>query len=193
MILLLIILILLILVYMVRVSNNEDIIKNNLKYETDKTNIKNAKKHFSKSKASLILTFASIIVLIVFIIMDFTSIDAQIIDYFSTDFYKEQEFERMYYFLPLYVIVGNAIYIQVRTGDFLLKYFKTQEEEFEIKINKEKIMGLLYKKKTTTDTTSEENKQEELPKEEPKVEKQTNTTPSKETTLTENTNEKSEN
>lgn len=188
MILLLIILILLILVYMVRVSNNDDIIKNNLKYETDKTNIKNAKKHFSKSKLSLILTFASIILLIVFIIMDFTSIDAQIINYFSTDFYKEKEFERMYYFLPFYIIVGNAIYTQVRIGDFLLKYFKTQEEELEIKINKEKIMGLLYKKKTTTETTSEDNKKEELPTVETKVEEQTNTPLS-----TGNTNKKSEN
>ena len=188
MILLLIILILLILVYMVRVSNNDDIIKNNLKYETDKTNIKNAKKHFSKSKLSLILTFASIILLIVFIIMDFTSIDAQIINYFSTNFHKEKEFERMYYFLPFYIIVGNAIYTQVRIGDFLLKYFKTQEEELEIKINKEKIMGLLYKKKTTTETTSEDNKKEELPTVETKVEEQTNTP-----TSTGNTNEKSEN
>ena len=74
-------------------------------------------------------------------------------DYFSADFVTEQEFDRLLYFIPLYLIVANLIYTQVNIGDFILKYFKTKEEELEINIDKEKLLSLLYKKKPTTEET----------------------------------------
>ena len=83
--------------------------------------------------------------------MDFTSIDYFILDYVSADFVTEPEFDRLLYFTPAFIMISNLIYTQVNIGDFLLKFFKTQEEELEIKINKEALMGLLYKKKPTTE------------------------------------------
>jgi hypothetical protein len=83
--------------------------------------------------------------------MDFTSIDYFLADYFLADFVTEQEFDRLLYFVPCYTLISNLIYTQVNIGDFLLKFFKTQEEELDIKINKEALMGLLYKKKPVTD------------------------------------------
>jgi hypothetical protein len=83
--------------------------------------------------------------------MDFTSIDYFLADYFSADFVTEQEFDRLLYFVPCYTLISNLIYTQVNIGDFLLKHFKTKEEELEIKINKKQLLGLLYKKKPTTE------------------------------------------
>ncbi len=151
MILLLIILILLILVYIVRISNNNDLIKNNAKTEEDMQIIKQEKKKQHLTKVSIGLTAISIILLIVFILFDFTSLDYILMDYFSAEFVTEQEFDRILYLIPAYIMVANLIYTQVNIGDFILKYFKTKEEEMEIKIDKDKLLGLLYKKKPTTE------------------------------------------
>ncbi len=151
MILLIIILILLVLVYFVRISNNNDLINNNAKTEEDMQAIKEGKRKQYKSKVFIILTIASILLLIAFILFDFTNIDYILMDYFSADFVTEQEFDKLFYFIPAFLLITNLIYTQVNIGDFILRYFKTKEEEMEIKINKDTIMGLLYKKKTTTD------------------------------------------
>lgn len=151
MILLLIILILLVLIYIVRISNNNDIIKNNAKTVEQMQVIKAEKKKQHFTKVSKALTLISIVLLIIFLLMDFTSIDYFILDYVSADFVTEPEFDRLLYFAPAFIMISNLIYTQVNIGDFLLKFFKTQEEELEIKLNKEAIMGLLYKKKPTTE------------------------------------------
>lgn len=151
MILLLIIFILLVLIYIVRISNNNDIIKNNAKTVEQMQVIKTEKKKQHLTKVSKALTLISIVLLIVFLLMDFTSIDYFILDYVSADFVTEPEFDRLLYFAPAFIMITNLIYTQVNIGDFLLKFFKTQEEEVEIKLNKEAIMGLLYKKKPTNE------------------------------------------
>lgn len=153
MILLLIILILLVLVYIVRISNNNDLIKNNAKTEEDMQIIKQEKKKQHLTKVSIGLTVLSIVLLIAFILFDFTSIDYFLMDYFSAEFVTEQEFDRLFYFIPIYLMIVNLIYTQVNIGDFILKYFKTKEEELEINIDKEKLLSLLYKKKPTTEET----------------------------------------
>lgn len=151
MIVLLLILILLILIYIVRISNNNDIIKNNAKTVEQMQVINAEKKKQHKTKVSKTLFAISAISLVVFLLMDFTSIDYFVLDYVSADFVTEPEFDILLYFIPAYVLISNLIYTQVNIGDFLLKFFKTQEEELEIKINKETIMGLLYKKKPTNE------------------------------------------
>lgn len=151
MILLLIIFILLVLIYIVRISNNNDIIKNNAKTVEQMQVIKTEKKKQHLTKVSKALTLISIVLLIVFLLMDFTSVDYFILDYVSADFVTEPEFDRLLYFAPAFIMISNLIYTQVNIGDFLLKFFKTQEEELEIKLNKEAIMGLLYKKKPTNE------------------------------------------
>ena len=52
-------------------------------------------------------------------------------------------------------MIINLIYIQVNIGDKILNYFKTQEEELAIELGaaKEIVMGILYKKKPTTEDT----------------------------------------
>lgn len=132
---------------MVRISNNNDIIKNNAKTIEQMQFIKKEKKKQHSTKIFKILTAVSALSLIIFLLMDFTHLDYIIKDYFSTDFTTEQEFDRLLYFVPAYVMISNLIYTQVNIGDFLLKFFQTQEEELDIKINKDTIMGILYKKK----------------------------------------------
>ena len=151
MIVLLLILILLVLIYIVRISNNNDIIKNNAKTVEQMQVINEEKKKQHLTKVSKTLTLTSIILLIIFILMDFTNIDYIVLDYVSADFVTEPEFDRLLYFTPAFIMISNLIYTQVNIGDFLLKFFKTQEEELEIKINKDTIMGLLYKKKPASE------------------------------------------
>lgn len=153
MLILLIVLILLVLVYIVRISNNNDIITKNMKTVEDKAYIQKIKKEQHLTKVSIILTIASVLLLIAFIIADFTSIDYLIMDYFATDFITEGEFNKLLYFTPAMLMLVNLIYTQVNIGDILLKYFKTQEEELELGEAKEKLMSLLYKKKPTTEET----------------------------------------
>ena len=153
MLILLIVLILLVLVYIVRISNNNDIINKNMKTIEDKEYIQKIKKEQHLTKVSIVLTIASVLLLIAFIIADFTSIDYLIMDYFATDFITEDEFNKLLYFTPAMLMLVNLIYTQVNIGDILLKYFKTQEEELELTEAKEKLMSLLYKKKPTTEET----------------------------------------
>lgn len=155
MIVLLIVLIFLTLIYIVRISNNNDIIKNNAKTVEQIQYIKKEKKKYFKTTSFKILTIASIISLIIFLLMDFTNLDYVLADYFSTQFVTEQEFNRLYYFVPAYIMISNLIYTQVTIGDFLLKFFQTQEEELDIKINKDTLMGLLYKKKPNQNNEQE--------------------------------------
>lgn len=157
MILLIIIFALLVVVYIARKSNNDDLVKKNAKYQEELQIIKERKKKEYKGKVFIVLSVASIVLLIAFILCDFTSIDYIVADYMSAEIVQEQEFERLFYFIPAFIMVTNLIYAEVNIGDFILRYFKTKEEEVEININKEKIMSLLYKKKPTTE---EEKKSE---------------------------------
>ena len=92
----LIILIFLILLCIVKVSNNNDLIKANVKTPEDNANVKNAKKVFRKAKYFIFMLVLSIIILISVMLCQFTTIDTFIIDYFSTDFYKEDFFNINY-------------------------------------------------------------------------------------------------
>ena len=179
MILLFIILILLILVYAVRISNNNDIVKNNSKTEEDKDFVKKTKKEQHLTKISILLFISGIVLSIGLIVSDFTNIDYLIADYLATDFVEEKELNRLFYFIPAFIIVGNLIYIQVNIGDKLLDYFKTKEEEFEINIDKEKLLSLLYKKKPIKEeqedtqnksTQPETTPEEKIPNEDTKKE-----------------------
>lgn len=157
-----IVLILLILVDSVKQSNNDDLIKENCKSQEQLANINNAKKVFRRTKTSFVLLMLSILSLIICILCDFTSIDAAVIDYLSTDFYKEQAFDRIFYFLPVYIFIAREILIQVKIGEFLLKFFNVEEPILEENLLK----TLLYKKKPKeeikfTKKPEETSKQEE--------------------------------
>ena len=127
MIVLLLILILLILIYIVRISNNNDIIKNNAKTVEQMEIINQEKKKQYLTKVSKTLFAISAISLVAFLLMDFTTIDYFVLDYVSSDFVTEPEFDRLLYFVPAYVLISNLIYTQVNIGDFLLKFFKTND------------------------------------------------------------------
>ena len=149
---LIIVLIFIILLYLVKVSNNKEVIKKNCKTDYDKANIKNAKKVYSKSKLSIILLVLSLVSLIVLILCQFTNIDAIIIDYFMTDFYEEKAFNYNLYLIPAYIIICRETLIQVNLADYLFKYFKVEEEQIE---GKELIKSILYKKKKSQPTKNE--------------------------------------
>ena len=166
MILLFIILLLLILVYIVRISNNNDIVKNNSKSEEDQIFVNKTKKEQHMTKISILLFIVGIVLFIGLIVSDFTNIDYLIADYLATDFVEEKELNRLFYFIPAFIIVGNLIYTQVNIGDKLLAYFKTKEEELEINIDKEKILSLLYKKKPAKEEDNSNEIQEDTKKEE---------------------------
>lgn len=138
-----IILALFIIIYTIKQSNNEDIIKENCKSKEQLANINNAKKVFSKTKVSNIVLILDLLILIIFLICDFTSLDAQIIDYISSDFYTESDFDRTLYFIPIYIYIARLIYNQVKYGEFLLKFFNVKEPVLEENL----IKTLLYKKK----------------------------------------------
>ncbi len=160
----LIILIFLILIYLVKVSNNHDIIKEHCKTEENKANVKNAKKVFNKTKYSSALLILSLLSLIIIIICQFTKLDTIIIDYFSVDFYTEDFFNINYYYLPAFLFISRQIIIEVKISEFLHKYFEVVEEEVN---SADLIKNILYKKKPTpeekTDKASKsspENKEE---------------------------------
>lgn len=146
------ILVFIIILYLIKVSNNHEVIKKNCKDDYDKANIKNAKKVYSKSKVSVILLVAFFISLIVLILCHFTSIEAIIINYFSTDFYIEEELNYDLYFIPAYLFICRELLIQINLADYLFKYFKVEEEHIE---GKELIKSLLYKKKKVKSKTDE--------------------------------------
>lgn len=157
-----VVLILLILILIARILNNQDLIKDNSKDQlTDKANIKNARKYFANKKTFKGLLIVSIISLIIIIICDFTSIDAQLIDYFSYELYDETETNRLLYLFPIYIFIIRQIILEVKIGDFLFKYYKVDEPVLEENLLK----ILLYKKPSQpTQNQSQENK----PKEESK-------------------------
>ena len=105
MILLFIILLLLILIYIVRISNNDDIVKNNSKSEEDKIFVNKTKKEQHMTKISIFLFIIGIASFIGLIISDFTNIDYLIADYLATDFVEEQELNRLFYFIPAFIIM----------------------------------------------------------------------------------------
>ena len=148
---LIIVLVFLILLYIVRISNNKDVIKQNSKDSiTDNANIKNARKHFSNKKTFKYLLLLAILLTIVFLISDFTSIEAEIIDYFALDFYQEQEFNRILYLIPIYIMVVRNIILEVKMGEFLFKYYKVDEPELDeslIKTISNQIPKVIIKKK----------------------------------------------
>lgn len=148
---LIIVLIFLILLYIVRISNNQDIIKQNSKDKiTDTANIKNARKHFSNKKTFKYLLLLSILLIIFFLISDFTSLEAQIIDFFAYDFYEEQDFNKLLYLVPIYIIIVRNIILEVKMGEFLFKYYKVDEPELDeslLKIMSEQIPKVIIKKK----------------------------------------------
>ncbi len=148
---LIIVLIFLILLYIVRISNNQDIIKQNSKDKiSDTANIKNARKHFSSKKTFKYLLLLAILLIIFFLISDFTSIEAQIIDFFAYDFYEEQDFNKLLYLVPIYIIIVRNIILEVKMGEFLFKYYKVDEPELDeslLKIMSEQIPKVIIKKK----------------------------------------------
>lgn len=158
-IILYIVLILLILILIARILNNQDLIKDNSKDKiTDKANIKNARKYFANKKTFKILLIASILSIILILICDLTSIEAQIIDYFTYEIYTEQEINKQLYLLPIYLLVIRQIILEVKIGDFLFKYYKVDEPVLEENLLK----MLLYKK------PSQSKKEAPKPKEESK-------------------------
>lgn len=156
--LLIAVLIFIILLYLVKVSNNKEVIKKNCKDDYDKANIKNAKKVYSHSKLSIILLVLFFTSLIVLLLCQFTSLEAVIIDYFMTDFYEEKALDYNLYLIPAYIIVCRGILIQVNLADYLFKYFKVEEEQIA---GKELIKNILYKKKNVQvqkETDNNDNK-----------------------------------
>ncbi len=149
---LIIVSIILILLYIVRISNNQDLIKENCKTEIMTANIKHAKNHFYKTKLSTSLLIFTIVFTIIVLICDFTSLEAIIIDYFAYDFYTEEETSKVLYFIPIFTFCIRGIINEVNLGDFLLKYFNVKEPELEENLLK----SLLYKKKPSTDTQKTE-------------------------------------
>lgn len=159
MIILFLILAMLILICAVKISNNNDLIANNCKDENDLANIDNAKKVFRKSKVYNYLLIAIYLSVIILLICAYTDIDYKIIDFISIDLVNENDvvFDFNYFFFPIYLFVIREILIQVKIGEFLLKYFKTEEPEFDQNI----IKNLLYKKAPKTKST-QLNKQTEI-------------------------------
>ena len=155
MLLLSIVFILLVIIYIIRISNNKDIIQKNKKTDEDKAYIKKIKKKEHTNIISTIFFISAIVALTVIILCDYTSIDYVIADYFAESFIEEKELNKLLYFIPAYILIVNLVYIQVRIGDKLLTYFKTIEEELKLNINidKEKLLGLIYKKKTSSEET----------------------------------------
>lgn len=148
MIILLIILIFLILLCYIRISNNEDLIDANCKTDNDLINIKNAKKVFRKAKIPKILLLISLLSLIIILLCQFTDIDVKIIDYISIDLIHNvynKKFNFNLYFIPIYIIVIREILIQVKIGEFILKFFNAEEPKLE----ENPLKYLLYKKVPT--------------------------------------------
>lgn len=161
MIILFVILAILILVCAIKISNNNDLIANNCQSENDLENIKNAKKVFRKAKTYNYLLIAVFLSIIVLIICAYTDIDYKIIDFISIELVEEQDvvFDFNFFFLPLYIFVIREILIQVKIGEFLLKYFDAKEPE--LKFNDNIIKNILYKKpkqpvKPTLNTTEQQ-------------------------------------
>lgn len=152
-----IILVFLILILAARISNNNDIIRENSKDKRkDLANMKNARKFYSTKKTFKIMLIAAIIILGISLIWDFTSIEVSIIDYFATEIYKEEPFNRQYYLIPIYILIIRQIIIEVKVGDFLFKYFQVEEPVLEQNLLK----TILYKKTPNKEVKQQEQTQE---------------------------------
>lgn len=138
-----IILIILVLLVLIRDSNNNDIIRENCKSQTDLDNIINTKKTFGKTKLSTILLLLSIVVSLLLLVCNFTKIDDSLIDYFSFELYEEKEFNYNLYFIPAYIFIIRQILIEVKTSEFLLKLYQVTEPKLE----ENPLKSLLFKKK----------------------------------------------
>lgn len=141
------VLILLTAMYIIKLITNKDLVHDYGKDELDIANYKNARKYYAKTRTSIVVLIAAIALIIGLLLCDFTSIDASIIDYFSADFYTENELDRTLYYLPIYLYIIRLLVIEVKVGDYLYKYFKVDEpvlEENPLKsIN---VKNILYKK-----------------------------------------------
>lgn len=141
-----VILIFLVLLIFIRDSNNNDIIRENCKSQTDLDNIINAKKTFNKTKLSTILLIIAIIIFILLLVCNFTNLDDFLIDYFSIELYEQKEFDYNLYFIPVYIIIVRQILIEVKTSEFLLKLYQVAEPVLE----ENPLKSLLFKKKKSS-------------------------------------------
>lgn len=140
---LVIVLIALVLVWYVKFTTNQELAKKNCKSETDKANVKNARKTYSRTKTTIVLLLLSIASLIVVLLMNFTNLEFILKDFISADFVEEgKTFSYYFYLIPLYILASRQIIIEVNLGDFLYKFFNVEEPEYEGGTLK----SLLYKK-----------------------------------------------
>ncbi len=138
------ILIFLILICVVKISSNLDLVKNNSKTSEDKANYRNAVKFYNTSNYALGILVLAIIIIIVLVICQFTELDTVVINYFKVDFYTEDFFKSIYYYIPAFMLVIRQIIVEVKISEFLYKYFKVTEEEVD---TKDLVRNILYKKK----------------------------------------------
>ena len=131
------------LVCYVKFTNNKELAKKNCKSETDKANVKNARKTYSRTITTKVLLILSLVSLIIVMLMNFTDIEFFLKDFISADIVeKGKTFSYYFYLIPLYILVSRQIIIEVNLGDFLYKFFNVEEPEPEGGM----IKGLLYKK-----------------------------------------------
>lgn len=147
-----VILFFLIILVIIRISNNKDLINSHSKNEIDIANIENAKKVFRRSKTSNYFLIGTISIFIVLLLCNFTDIDYKIIDYISADFVDNPSFSYYLYLIPIYLLVIREIFIQVKIGEFILKFFKVEEEEINLKdeVIKPILKSALYKKPSSS-------------------------------------------
>lgn len=142
-----VILFFLVVLVAIRISNNNDLINTHSQNEQDLANIANAKKVFRRSKTSNYILLGTILLLAILLLCNFTDLDYKIIDYVAIDIVEEPEFNNYFYFVPVYLLVIREIFIQVKIGEFLLKFFKVEEQELNIKEEVlEPLKSTLYKK-----------------------------------------------
>ena len=145
MLILTIVLIALFIVMYGRISKNNDLIKKNNKTIVDTANVKNAKKYFHNTKIATITLLIGVFILLFCIVCEFTDIETNFIDMFSTDIIENIELDRKFYFFPLYFLIAREIYIQVKISEYLQKFFDDHEIEEKIDLKSIDIKKILYK------------------------------------------------
>jgi len=178
---LILILAFLFVIYYVKLTGNIDIAKQCCKTEQDKANVKNARKIYSTTKASIGLIVLAVLSLIVVLLLHFTNISYVVKDFISADFVDKtkKDFNLFSYLIPLYIIACRQIMIEVKVSEFLYKFFNVEEPELEENpLNS--IKSLLYKKKPT-DNKNEVKKPEEIKQPEPVKEEVKQEIPQEET------------
>ena len=73
------------LVCYVKFTNNKELAKKNCKSETDKANVKNARKTYSRTITTKVLLILSLVSLIIVMLMNFTDIEFFLKDFISAD------------------------------------------------------------------------------------------------------------